>query len=120
LLINGAEDTVSIGRLKSAYELDAQAVEENDTDSTLAKPKSILKSTGNTQPLKEGEGDVDSNTRFNSRKFIYVSDNPEPPPLEIDNPAPHVNLPLPIQGEQNLRRSSRAKRPPVRFGELVS
>ncbi len=130
LLINGIEDTVSINRLKPAYELDAQIIEGTETDRKLNTPTSILKNSGSTQPLQEGEGDVVTNTQLNSRRLIYVSDDdppvqpieiPEPLPLEVENLIPHINLPLPEQGAQNfVRRSGRVIRPPVRFSEYVT
>lgn len=131
--VDGKKDTVSISRLKPAYELD---LEDESVDETSKPPtiKPILKVKG-TSPSQVREGKTKENTLFNS-KVIYVNDNPHPiqPPnrfpedlvnIQIDNnppsPPPAMNQePLVEANHQNqVRQSTRVRKLPNRFKDFV-
>lgn len=134
--MDGRKDTVSIMRLKPAYELDMDDSEKT-TEKTDSKT-SILKRSG-TDLSKVREGQTVSNTLFNS-KYVYVNGaNPfETYPLTENNTSLSGNRSLPetpserhVQfqvaqpqvssrgaNDQNLvRRSTRERKPPRRFLE---
>lgn len=133
--MDGKKDTVSIMRLKPAYELD---LEDDKLEAEKVQRSSILKKTG-IDLSKVREGQTVSNTLFNS-KYVYVNGaNPfETFPITEPNPSTSENRVLPeapntrhvqiqvenpqISGqganEQNsIRRSCRDRKPPRRLIE---
>lgn len=132
--VDGKKDTISISRLKPAYEVDGEC-EDRDNVGTTLRP--ILKKSG-IQPLVVNEGSCNSNTN-NNFKTIFVSDRnfanpifPEIPffpennarqenesdqgRVNVASNPPNISEPPP----QNLRQSSRAKKLPVRFKDFVT
>lgn len=130
--IDGKTETISISRLKPAYELDE--AEKVQVETVATRPRSILKK-GNTPPLVN-EGKTSENTKINSR-LIYINndhqfpnDSPNPNPVHVTFNHPVSNFPNPepcpqVAGhsEQNQissRRSSRVKCPPVKLHDFVT
>lgn len=137
--LGGKTDTVSVSRLKPAYQLDER--KEGEDPLHTGKPRSILKDTGN-QPLLVKEGHTAMNT-LNNSKTIYIRDDPpsttntshrELPNVVQINPQPTSVVeirrsqiprlsprPAPPREPRNrevqnvVRQSDRVKRPPSRF-----
>lgn len=140
--IDGKEDSVSIGRLKPANEIDFGDEIQTGRDAT-ERPKSILKVTGK-EPILVREGQTINNTKLNSN-IIYINDNPQN--LFPDPPRNRVRIdPIPadisdgdrelgiqdrepvlrgngsgvVRPQNETRQSNRVKKPPARLRDFIT
>lgn len=133
--IDGKKDTVSVTRLKPAYELDDESEEVPAESTERSTQKSILKRKGNDPSLVR-EGQTSSNTILNS-KTVFINDDCVPTPtlprssqqvVQIVPPDPmstSTQNPIPStsqagQNEKIVRKSSRVRKAPLKFDNFVT
>lgn len=131
--IDGKRDTVSLARLKPAYEICGERGEVEKNEQEKIRP--ILKKTGNPYSTVR-EGQTITNTNLNA-KTIYINseqgENPNFPFMqypEVQQEREHresvqtrasvsINAPNPQPPNQNIRQSNRVRKPPSKYSDYV-